>query len=189
MPKEKISLNSIYISDRLQKSLQPVSNSALTAITAPMGYGKTTAVNWYLSRLAKDSQALLIRISIYSQNLSIFWKSVQNAFSFAGLNFLENYDCPEDEASAGFLTEILCYQLEKCENCYIFIDDFHLLKDDRAATFLCRMAGRIPENVHLIVASRNHFISDDWIVRLGGRLHRIEIDDLRLNAGELSAYV
>ena len=189
MPKEKISLNSIYISDRLQKSLQPVSNSALTAITAPMGYGKTTAVNWYLSRLAKDTQALLIRISIYSQNLSIFWKSVQNAFSFAGLNFLENYDCPEDEASAGFLTEILCYQLEKCENCYIFIDDFHLLKDDRVATFLCRMAGRIPENVHLIVASRNHFISDDWIVRLGGRLHRIEIDDLRLNAGELSAYI
>lgn len=189
MPKEKISLNSIYISERLQKSLQPVSNSALTAITAPMGYGKTTAVNWYLSRLAKDSQALLIRISIYSQNLSIFWKSVQNAFSFAGLNFLENYDCPEDEASAGFLTEILCFQLEKCENCYIFIDDFHLLKDDRAVTFLCRMAGRIPENVHLIVASRNHFISDDWIVRLGGRLHRIEIDDLRLNAGELSAYI
>lgn len=189
MPKEKISLNSIYISERLQKSLQPVSNSALTAITAPMGYGKTTAVNWYLSRLAKDSLALLIRISIYSQNLSIFWKSVQNAFSFAGLNFLENYDCPEDEASAGFLTEILCYQLEKCENCYIFIDDFHLLKDDRATTFLCRMAGRIPENVHLIVASRNHFISDDWIVRLGGRLHRIEIDDLRLNSGELSAYI
>ena len=189
MPKEKISLNSIYISERLQKSLQPVSNSALTAITAPMGYGKTTAVNWYLSRLAKDSLALLIRISIYSQNLSIFWKSVQNAFSFAGLNFLENYDCPEDEASAGFLTEILCYQLEKCENCYIFIDDFHLLKDDRAVTFLCRMAGRIPENVHLIVASRNHFISDDWIVRLGGRLHRIEIDDLRLNSGELSAYI
>ena len=189
MPKEKISLNSIYISERLQKSLQPVSNSALTAITAPMGYGKTTAVNWYLSRLAKDSLALLIRISIYSQNLSIFWKSVQNAFSFAGLNFLENYDCPEDEASAGFLTEILCYQLEKCENCYIFIDDFHLLKDDRADTFLCRMAGRIPENVHLIAASRNHFISDDWIVRLGGRLHRIEIDDLRLNAGELSAYI
>ena len=87
------------------------------------------------------------------------------------------------------MTEILCYQLEKCENCYIFIDDFHLLKDDRADTFLCRMAGRIPENVHLIVASRNHFISDDWIVRLGGRLHRIEIDDLRLNSGELSAYI
>ena len=189
MPKEKISLNSIYISERLQKSLQPVSNSALTAITAPMGYGKTTSLNWYLSILAKYSLALLIRISIYSQNLSIFWKSVQNAFSFAGLNFLENYDCPEDEASAGFLTEILCYQLEKCENCYIFIDDFHLLKDDRADTFLCRMAGRIPENVHLIVASRNHFISDDWIVRLGGRLHRIEIDDLRLNSGELSAYI
>ena len=43
--------------------------------------------------------------------------------------------------------------------------------------------------MHLIVASRNHFISDDWIVRLGGRLHRIEIEDLRLNSGELLAYI
>lgn len=189
MPKEKISLNSIYISDRLQKSLQPVSNSALTAITAPMGYGKTTAVNWYLSRLAKDTQALADPDQHLLPKPFHLLEKCAKCFSFAGLNFLENYDCPEDEASAGFLTEILCYQLEKCENCYIFIDDFHLLKDDRAATFLCRMAGRIPENVHLIVASRNHFISDDWIVRLGGRLHRIEIDDLRLNAGELSAYI
>ena len=62
MPKEKISLNSIYISDRLQKSLQPVSNSALTAITAPMGYGKTTAVNWYLSIDADISISLRIRL-------------------------------------------------------------------------------------------------------------------------------
>lgn len=87
MPKEKISLNSIYISERLQKSLQPVSNSALTAITAPMGYGKTTAVNWYLSRMAKDSQALLIRISIYSQNLSIFWKVCKMHFPSQVLTF------------------------------------------------------------------------------------------------------
>ena len=144
MPKPKWNLNTIYISEGLQESLRPISRCAMTTVVAPMGYGKTTAVNWYLSERAKVETLRIIRISVYSDNLAIFWKSVQNAFSFAGLNFLENYDCPEDEASAGFLTEILCYQLEKCENCYIFIDDFHLLKDDRAATFLCRMAGRIP---------------------------------------------
>lgn len=87
MPKEKISLNSIYISDRLQKSLQPVSNSALTAITAPMGYGKTTAVNWYLSRLAKDSQALLIRISIYSQTFPSSGKVCKMHFPSQDLTF------------------------------------------------------------------------------------------------------
>lgn len=36
-------LNTIYISGRLQESLRPVSRCALTAVVAPMGYGKTTA--------------------------------------------------------------------------------------------------------------------------------------------------
>ncbi len=41
MPKRKNQPRILfYISERLKKSLQPVSNSALTAITAPMGYGK-----------------------------------------------------------------------------------------------------------------------------------------------------
>ena len=45
-------LNTIYISGRLQESLRPVSRCALTAVVAPMGYGKTTAVNWFLAREA-----------------------------------------------------------------------------------------------------------------------------------------
>ncbi|MGO4947695.1 hypothetical protein ACTQ50_15140 [Blautia sp. Sow4_E7] len=113
---------------------------------------------------------------------------MQNGFVFAGLDFLRNYDCPTDEASSGFLADILCYQLEKCKDCYIFIDDFHLLKDEKAAIFLCKLAGRLPENVHLIVASRDHFITGEWIVKLGGRLHQIDIDDLRLDLPALAAY-
>ena len=49
MPKTKWNLNTIYISERLQESLRPISRSALTTVVAPMGYGKTTAVNWYLA--------------------------------------------------------------------------------------------------------------------------------------------
>lgn len=42
------------------------------------------------------------------------------------------------------------------------------------AQFLCRLAYRLPENVHLIVASRNRFLPGEQVVRLGRRLHRIE---------------
>ena len=45
------------------------------------GLWKTTAVNWYLSRQLKAEQAVQVRISIYSDNLPIFWKSVQQAFA------------------------------------------------------------------------------------------------------------
>ena len=80
MPKSKWNLNTIYISERLQESLRPISRCALTTVVAPMGYGKTTAVNWYLEQRAKAEAINVIRISVYSDNLEIFWKSVQNAF-------------------------------------------------------------------------------------------------------------
>ena len=111
MSKKKYNLNTIYISERLQENLKPISQSAFTAVTAPMGYGKTTAINWYLDKQSKNGNSCVIRISIYSDNLSVFWQSVQKAFAFAGLDFLDNYSCPSDAASAGMLADELCYSL------------------------------------------------------------------------------
>ena len=88
MPKPKWNLNTIYISERLQESLRPISRCAMTTVVAPMGYGKTTAMNWYLGEHAKAEALHIIRISVYSDNLAIFWKSVQEAFARAGFTFL-----------------------------------------------------------------------------------------------------
>lgn len=96
MPKRSWNLNTVYISERLQECLRPISRCALTTVVAPMGYGKTTAVNWYLLERAKLDEAAVVRISVYSDNLAIFWKSVQEAFSHAGFDFLRAYPCPDD---------------------------------------------------------------------------------------------
>lgn len=188
MPKGRNHLNTIYISERLQECLRPISQCALTTVTAPMGYGKTTAVNWYLSRQLKAEQAVQVRISIYSDNLPIFWKSVQQAFAFAGLDFLDGCECPDDVASAGFLIDTICYALRGSSVYYIFIDDFHLLTDARVADFLCDLANRLPENVHLITASRGRLLSGEAVLRLGGKLCQIEMENLCLNHTELSVY-
>ena len=68
MPKPKWNLNTIYISERLQESLRPISRCAMTTVVAPMGYGKTTAVNWYLGERAKAETLKIIRISIFCGN-------------------------------------------------------------------------------------------------------------------------
>ena len=91
MPKAKWNLNTVYISERLQESLRPISRCALTTVVAPMGYGKTTAVNWYLERRARAETLRVIRVSVYSDNLAILWRSVQDAFARAGLAFLRDY--------------------------------------------------------------------------------------------------
>ena len=100
MAKRKWDLNTIYISERLQECLRPISRCALTTVVAPMGYGKTTAVSWYLNERASAESIQVIRISVYSDNLAIFWKSVQGAFSHAGFALLRDYACPTDAAGA-----------------------------------------------------------------------------------------
>lgn len=54
----KLDLNAIYISERVQETLRPVSVSALTAVVAPMGYGKTTAINWFLNQRRQTENAV-----------------------------------------------------------------------------------------------------------------------------------
>ena len=188
MPRPKWTLNTIYISERLQERLRPISRCALTTVVAPMGYGKTTAVNWYLAGRAKAEDAAIVRISVYSDHLAIFWKSVQDAFEHARIPLLRGYACPDDAAGASLLADDLCHGLAGRGSVYIFIDDFHLLTDGRITEFLCTLVNRLPENVHLIVASRDRFLPGDAVVRLGSRVYPIGAEHLRLNHTELSIY-
>lgn len=188
MPKPKWNLNTIYISERLQESLRPISRCAMTTVVAPMGYGKTTAVNWYLAERARVEAPTVIRISVYSDNLAILWRSVQDAFARVGLDFLRDYSCPTDAAGAGLLVDDLCHALAGEVSCFIFIDDFHLLTDRRASIFLCMLAHRLPANVHLIVASRDRFLPAAEAVRLGAKVYQIGTEQLRLNHTELAIY-
>ena len=130
MARNRQNLNIIYISDRMRETLRPIASCALTAVVAPMGYGKTTAVRWFLAEQAKAG-AVVLQASIYSDNRSIFWKSVQKAFAAAGLTVLEGYDCPADASGAALLLEDLCAALGGKTPYYLFLDDFHLLGDER----------------------------------------------------------
>ena len=189
MPKRKPSFNTIYISERVQECLRPIAHCALTTVVAPMGYGKTTAINWFLAEKTKGGKAVAIRLSIYSEKLPMLWRSAQDAFRFAGLDVLSAFDFPTSEAAATLVLEELCRAFSSGKTAYyLFLDDFHLLRDERAVRFICRISARLPENAHLIVASRDRFLPAGEIVRLGGNLHQIGMEHLRLNHTELAVY-
>lgn len=189
MPKRKPSFNTIYISERVQECLRPIARCALTTVVAPMGYGKTTAINWFLAEKTKGGKAVAIRMSIYSEKLPMLWRSAQDAFRFAGLDVLSAFDFPTGEAAATLVLEELCRAFSSGKTAYyLFLDDFHLLRAERAVRFICRISARLPENAHLIVASRDRFLPAGEIVRLGGNLHQIGMEHLRLNHTELAVY-
>ena len=189
MPRRKPSFNTIYISKRVQECLCPIAHCALTTVVAPMGYGKTTAINWFLAEKTKGGKAVAIRMSIYSEKLPMLWLSAQDAFRFAGLDVLSAYDFPTGEAAATLVLEELCRAFSSGKTAYyLFLADFHLLRDERAVRFICRISARLPDNAHLNVASRDRFLPAGEIVRLGGNLHQIGMEHLRLNHTELAVY-
>ena len=132
MPKRSWNLNTVYISERLQECLRPISRCALTTVVAPMGYGKTTAVNWYLVERAKARRS---RRSCVSASIRTIWPSSGRAcrtpFPTRGSTFCATTPAPTDAAGGSLLADDLCHALAGKRPCYIFIDDFHLLTDNR----------------------------------------------------------
>ncbi|WP_022777432.1 helix-turn-helix transcriptional regulator [Butyrivibrio sp. AE3009] len=188
MPRKQ-SLSATYVPKNLQKVLKQIPESALTTVVAPMGYGKTTIINHFLAEKSKKQDTVIIRISIYSDNLAVFWKSVQDAFRYEGYTFLDKYPCPTDLISGNMVVDAACRHLTGEKEIYIFADDFHLLTSVRLPGFMSRVAGRIPSNVHVIFASRRAVISDTEAVQLGRKVCIITADDLRLEREDIAAYV
>lgn len=188
MPRSKSNINAIYISERIQECLRPITESDMTTIVAPMGYGKTTAANWYLNKRSDDGDTVL-RISVYSDNRELFWKSFRRAFQStpAGIQ-MQEMEFPTTSTALGLLSELLQENLSnEKRQYYLFIDDYHLMNDLWIVKLLLALS-RSLINLHIVVASREAFLSRSEELQLGHRLHKIGINDLRMNPTELSVY-
>ena len=190
MTNQTPNLQTLYLSERIQEILRHIRSHALTSVVAPMGYGKTTVLNWYLERQEREHGAVVLRLSIYSDNLRMFWRQLQNAFSGTDLrDDLRNLDFPENGVGLSFFMELLEeYLSSHPQEHFLFLDDFHLLSNPRVADFLVAVAKRQICNLHLIVSSRNSFLSRRSVLELANRLYSIGQDDLKLNYTEIAAY-
>ena len=71
--------NKIYLSSRLKKELDEISGYAVTAVTAPMGYGKSTAVGIFLQKVEQEG-TIVMRQSIYGVGETLFWNGFVRMF-------------------------------------------------------------------------------------------------------------
>lgn len=189
MPRYKEDINAIYISERMQECLRRIGESMLTAITAPMGYGKTTAVYWYLKyRMVQGDQ--VFRVNIYSDDIHLFWKSFRTAFHDTELGkLIDQFEFPVGKTAMGLFAEAVAeYLYGRAEQHFLFIDDYHLMNDSQVTEMLLALCNISADNLHIIVASRGSFLSCGIELRLGNRLNNITIHDLQLNLTELSVY-
>ena len=99
-------LNITYLSERLQEALCDIFQYSVTTVTAPMGYGKTTAVSAFLKQAENDSVSVR-RQSIYGDSSASFWKGFCRLFSGTAVyKELAALPFPTDENSRAFFLEL-----------------------------------------------------------------------------------
>ena len=186
------SVNNLYLSDRLQKTLAGIGSHTVTTVIAPMGYGKSTALKWWQQQLAaRIPHAQVFRQLVAADSRQDFWdgfcRALRSRPVLAGQ--LQALGFPADPHTMRLLHELLQDALAGHPDPVFFIlDDVHLLQSVDLPGIVSFLAERLPPQVHIVLLSRNQIFSAAAQLRLGSGLLTIGAADLRLRPEEICRY-
>lgn len=162
-------LNNIFITKRLKERLSEISSYPVTTIIAPMGFGKTTAVNWWAKRLRKErGEGVVLRQMIVTDSTTDFWSGFCRAFKgYPELaEQMKALDYPKDASAMSLLSDMLYDALSPSPYpIYIIMDDLHLLEKTTITPLLLLLSRNLPDCVHFILLSRNQIFSGEERMR------------------------
>ena len=185
-------LNDIYITDRLKERLKEIKDYRITTVIAPMGYGKTTAVKWWEKYYArKIPDAVIFRQIIATDSISDFWSGFCGALrDYPELSSsLQALGYPEDAHDMQVLEELLRDGIAAGNApVYFVLDDVYILCHGALVELICYLMERLPEQIHMVLISRNEIFKDAVRLRLGSSLNEINADELRLRYEEIMDY-
>ena len=124
-------INSTYISPRLAARLAEAEHSQVTTVVAPMGYGKSTAVRWWVERYEKAHPGtVVLRQTLTVDSTEAFWRGFCRALRrFPDLaEKMASLGYPGDREAALLLTELLEDALEgETQPIFYILDDIHCI--------------------------------------------------------------
>lgn len=163
-----------------------VASNHFLLVSAPAGYGKTTLISEWI-RERDDHKAWFLVDETVSSPVSFFrgiitalqkincevCKGTENLFKMPGLPGV-------DAVLSSFINEIKNFN----EEIILVIDDFHLIIDEYINRFFKKFIKFIPENIFLIIITRE----DPQLMlnryRIDGTMAEIREKDLRFNFAE-----
>ena len=180
-------LNNLYYSKRIKELLAELQTAGTTLVVAPMGYGKTLAVQYFLQEQERCGKKVL-RQSIYGAGAEAFWQGVCHSWQNTELGAaLMQQSLPAD-ANARTLVLELFRQLLPQEPVYWFIDDLHLLESSEAIDFLFALSKAGFADLHLLLVSRGQIFDGSRLLELGRKVFCLDKHDLALQRDELAEY-
>ncbi|GAB3323557.1 LuxR C-terminal-related transcriptional regulator [Geodermatophilus aquaeductus] len=177
---------------RLEERLGRVTESALTLVSAPAGFGKTTVLTQWLSAPAEGRSVAWLSLDERDDDPMVFWTYVVAAVRTAvpeaaagALALLQSAQPSPDAVLATLANDLSA----TAGHLVLVLDDFHVIESPEVLDGLAFLLEHLPPQVHPVIAGRADPALHLARWRAGGDLLEIRAADLRFTAGEAATYL
>ena len=184
---------SLVARPRLSERLSRGAESALTLVSAPAGFGKTTLLaEWLAVAAAGERSVAWLSLDQRDNDPALFWTYVVAALNTGvpgvGSGALSVLQPPQPPNEAGLVA--LLNDLDAISNDVVLVlDDYHVIDARDVQDGMAFLLEHLPPQIHLVIASRIDPPLPLARLRGRGELAEIRAADLRFTPGEAAAYL
>jgi LuxR family maltose regulon positive regulatory protein len=184
---------SLVARPRLSERLSRGAESALTLVSAPAGFGKTTLLAEWLAVAAAGGRSVAwLSLDQRDNDPALFWTYLVAALNTgapaigAGALALLRPPQPSNEAALVALINDLD---AISDDVVLVLDDYHVIDARDVQDGMAFLLEHLPPQIHLVIASRTDPPLPLARLRGRGELAEIRAADLRFTPGEAAAYL
>ena len=176
---------------RLSIRLDAGAEAKVLLVSAPAGFGKTTAVVAWLEQAPKHSSVAWLSLDEGDRQAPVFWTYLVTALEAAApgvsddlIDMMQSLNAPMPSLLATMLNALG----ELTEDLYLVLDDYHLVDGPGIDEGMAYLLEHLPPRVHIVLITR----ADPGLplarLRARGDLVEIRAADLRFTPVEVSAF-
>ncbi len=173
---------------RLVQQLKGVLKYKLTLISAPAGYGKTTAlIDW--QRLRRSTQPLAwLSLDQNDNDPRRFWQHFTEALRTARVDISEQvpqlFNAPQPPPFEALLLTIVQAVSNASQHFVLVLDDYHVITTPAIHSGLDYLLAHLPTQMHIVISSREEPPLSLADLRAQKQLKEVRTNDLRFTSEE-----
>jgi LuxR family maltose regulon positive regulatory protein len=164
---------------------------ALTVLSAPAGFGKTTLLSEWATGLS--DRAAWLSLDKEDNDQARFWTylvaALQTVHAGLGQDALQLLQAPQQPATQAILTSLLNQVTALPQRVILVLDDYHLISDPAIHEGIAFLLEHLPPQMHVVISTRADPPLPVHRLRARGQLTELRSDDLRFTAAEAAAFL
>ena len=178
---------------RLIERLNRGSDSALTLVSAPAGFGKSTLLAEWLAAGGTDRAVAWLSLDTGDNDPGLFWTYVITALNSAapeaGIGASALLEAARPASSQELLIVLLNDLALLDREVALVLDDYHVIESRDVHDGMAFLLDHMPSKLHLLLASRADPPLPLARLRARGELVEVRAADLRFSSEEAFAYL